>query len=75
MQNSNVIRGLLAVLGMAVSMAQAAEVRTWMSRKGGTLEAELGSLTGDQVTLVTNDGKEQKYKVEDLSLADRQYLV
>ncbi|MEI7954022.1 MAG: hypothetical protein WCJ66_02520 [Verrucomicrobiota bacterium] len=75
MQNSNVIRGLLAVLGMAVSMAQAAEVRTWMSRKGGTLEAELGSLTGDQVTLVTKDAKEQKYKVEDLSLADRQYLV
>jgi len=60
---------------MAVSMAQAAEVRTWMSRKGGTLEAEFGSLTGDQVTLVTKDGKEQKLKVDDLSLGDRQYLV
>ena len=68
-------RGLLAVAGLAVSMAQAAEMRTWMSRKGGTLEAELGSLAGDQVTLVGKDGKEIKLKVEDLSLADRQHLV
>ncbi len=63
------------MLGLAVSIAQAAEVRTWMSRKGGTMEAELGSITGDQVILIPKDGKEQKFKVEDLSLADRQYLV
>jgi len=75
MQKSTFTRGLLAVLGLAVSMAQAAEMRTWMSRKGGTMEAELGSITGDQVVLVPKDGKEQKFKVEDLSLADRQYLV
>ena len=75
MQYFNLSRGLLTVLGMAVSMAQAAEMRTWMSRKGGTLEAEFGSLTGEQVTLITKDGKEQKLKVDDLSLGDRQYLV
>ena len=75
MQKVKLTRGLLAVLGMAVSMAQAAEMRNWMSRKGTVLEAELGSITGDQVILIPKDGKEQKLKVEDLSLADRQYLV
>ena len=75
MQYSKLTRELLVVLGLAVSMAQAAEIRTWMSRKGGTLEAELGSIAGDQITLIPKDGKEQKFKVEDLSLADRQYLV
>ncbi|MEI6655407.1 MAG: hypothetical protein WCP45_11605 [Verrucomicrobiota bacterium] len=67
--------GLLVALGMTVAMAQAAETRTWMSRKGGTMEAELGSITGDQVTLITKDTKEIKLKIEDLSLADRQHLV
>ncbi len=61
--------GLLAPLG------QAAETRTWMSRKGGTLEAELGSIQGDMVTLIGKDSKPVKLKVEDLSLADRQHLV
>jgi len=56
-------------------MTQAAETRTWMSRKGGTMEAEFGSITGDQVILIGKDGKEIKLKTEDLSLADRQHLV
>ncbi len=68
-------RGLLAVLGLAMSIAQAAELRTWMSRKGGTIEAELGSLTAGEVVLITKEAKEIKIKVEDLSLADRQHLV
>lgn len=68
-------RGLLAVLTLAVSMAQAADMRTWMSRKGGTIEAKLGSITGNEVTLITKDAKEIKLKTEDLSLADRQHLV
>lgn len=63
------------MLGMAVSMAQAAEMRTWMSRKGATMEAELGGINGDQVTLITKEAKEIKLKIEDLSLADRQHLV
>ncbi len=68
-------QGLLVALGLVVSMAQAAEMRTWMSRKGGTMEAELGGISGDQVTLITKDTKEIKLKIEDLSLADRQHLV
>jgi hypothetical protein len=61
--------GLLAVIG------QAAEMRVWMSRKGGTLEAQLGGIQGDSVTLINKDSKEIKLKIEDLSLADRQHLV
>lgn len=75
MQTSTLIRNTLAVLVMAISSAHAAEMRTWMSRKGGTLEAELGSITGSEVVLIKSDGKEVKLKVEDLSLADRQHLV
>ena len=68
-------RGLFALLGLTAAMAQAAETRTWMSRKGLTIEAELGSVTGNQVTLVTKEAKDIKLKAEDLSLADRQHLV
>jgi hypothetical protein len=46
-----------------------------MSRKGGTIEAELVSVTADTVTLVTPDTKQIKLKIEDLSLGDRQHLV
>ena len=54
---------------------RAAEMRTWMSRKGGTTEAQLGSVQGDLVTLIGKDSKEIKLKIVDLSLADRQHLV
>ena len=64
------------VAGLLVPMGRAAETRTWMSRKGGTIEAELGGVAGDSVTLVTTpDSKQIKVKIEDLSLADRQHLV
>jgi hypothetical protein len=75
MKQLKLTRSLLAVLGLAVSVVQAAEMRTWMSRKGGTMEAELSGISGEQVTLITKDAKEIKLKIEDLSLADRQHLV
>ena len=62
------------ISALAVSL-QAAEMRIWMSRKGGTLEAQLGGMQGDTVTLINKDSKEIKLKIEDLSLADRQHLV
>lgn len=52
-----------------------AEMRIWTSRKGGTLEASLGGIQGDMVSLINKDSKEIKLKAEDLSLADRQHLV
>ncbi|MEO0018026.1 MAG: y domain 1 [Verrucomicrobiota bacterium] len=75
MQPSTLIRNTLAALVIAVSSTHAAEMRIWMSRKGGTLEAEHGSTTGGELVLIKPDGKEVKLKVEDLSLADRQHLV
>ncbi len=65
---------VVAISMMAISV-QAAEKRVWMSRKGGTLEAKLGGVQGDFVTLINSESKEIKLKVEDLSLADRQHLV
>ena len=65
----------LWVSGLFSSGVEAAEPREWMSRQGGTLLAELVSLSGEQVVLNTPEGREVKLKVKDLSLADRQHLV
>lgn len=53
----------------------ASDARIWTSRKGTTLEAELLKVDPVNATLVTKDAKQIVLKVEDLSLADRQYLV
>ena len=53
----------------------AADLRVWTSRKGTTLEAELLKVDGESATLVDKDAKQIVLKVEDLSLADRQFLV
>jgi hypothetical protein len=68
---------LSSLVGAAflVLSAHAAETRIWTSRKGGTLEATLGGVEGNMVTLVGKDSKQIKLKVEDLSLADRLHLV
>ncbi len=57
------------------SIALAGEPRIWTSRKGSTLEAELLSADATSATLVTKDTKQIVLKIEDLSLADRQFLV
>lgn len=50
-------------------------MRIWTSRKGGTLEASLGGVQGEMVSLINKESKEIKLKIEDLSLADREHLV
>ncbi|MEP4078844.1 hypothetical protein [Haloferula sp.] len=65
--------GLIGLL-LAFS-AQAAETRTWTSRKGSNIEAQLLKVEGSEVVLLTPESREIKLKVEDLSLADRQYLI
>ncbi|MCB1130656.1 MAG: hypothetical protein KDN05_05960 [Verrucomicrobiae bacterium] len=64
----------LAALAVVPS-ADAAESRIWMSRKGTTLEAELGTVQPPEVTLIDKNMKSITLKIEDLSLADRQYLI
>lgn len=63
------------LVNLCVGPLHAAEMRTWMSRKGGTLEAQLGGVQGDSVTLINKDSKSITLKIDDLSLADRQHLV
>lgn len=71
---TNVFLTGLAMLSMALP-TWSAEARVWMSRQGGTVEATLASLRGDQVNLTTTDGRQLTLRPGDLSLADRQHLV
>ncbi len=70
-------RSVLAATAVwwCVTPATADEPRVWTSRKGSTVEANCTKVKGPEVTLVTKDRKEIKLPVNDLSLADRQYLV
>ena len=68
------IRSCVAGFLLALSV-QAAETRTWTSRKGSNIVAQLLRVEGKEVLLLTPESRELKLKVEDLSLADRQYLV
>lgn len=63
------------LVNLCVGPLNAAETRIWMSRKGGTLEAQLGGVQGDSVTLINKDSKSITLKIDDLSLGDRQHLV
>lgn len=59
----------------AFASLQAAELRTWTSRQGSTIEAQVARVEKDSVILLTNEPKELPIKIADLSLADRQHLV
>ena len=67
---------LLIVVGMSFSAAQDAksELRAWTSIIGTKVEAELVSLTGNQVTLKTKAGKTLKLPLNKLSKADQEFL-
>ncbi|WP_193213391.1 hypothetical protein [Luteolibacter marinus] len=72
MKTIPVLCGLAAIL---LSSAEAGDTRIWTSRKGSTIEAEFLSLDGESATLLGPESKQLVLKVNDLSLADRQYLV
>ena len=63
-------------MSMSFSAAQDAksELRTWTSIIGTTVEAELVSLTGNQVTLKTKAGKTIKLPLNKLSKTDQEFL-
>ena len=63
------------ILVASALFAQAADFRTWTSRKGSSIEAQLLQYKEGSVKLVTKEPKEMVWKVTDLSLADRQYLI
>jgi hypothetical protein len=54
--------------------AGSAELRTWTSRKGNTLEARLVKIDGETVTLRSQAGKNIRIKRSALTEADQRYL-
>jgi hypothetical protein len=66
---------LWLIASLCLTAVHAADTRIWTSRKGSTIEAELLKQDGVNATLATQDGKQIVLKLDDLSLADRQFLV
>lgn len=66
---------LWLIASLCLPALHAAETRIWTSRKGSTVEAELLKQDGVNATLATKEGKQLVLKLDDLSLADRQFLV
>jgi hypothetical protein len=65
----------ILVLAATTLFLSAAEFRTWTSKQGSSLEAQLLKYDNGTAFLTTKEPKEIQIKVADLSLADRQYLI
>ena len=65
---------LWVCLGLLAGAAGRAEVRTWTSTGGNTLDAEFVEQQLDQVTLRTAEGKQLKIQMNKLSREDQIYL-
>lgn len=69
------LRATLFALVVQLSPATAAELRTWTSAKGTTIEAKFQKMDAKEVHLITPESKVIKVRIGDLSLADRSHLV
>ena len=69
------IIGAACIILFSGMLAVHAEMRTWTSVKGDTIEAELVRKTGNQVVLKTQKGKQLKIPLSGLSKADHEYLM
>lgn len=69
--------GRLALLCLLAQFSplRSAELRTWTSSSGTTIEAKFQKLDDKEVHLLTPESKIIKVRVKDLSLADRNHLV
>ena len=68
------MKTLIPFLAFCLIATCNAELRTWTSIVGTKVEAELVSLTGNQVTLKTKAGKTLKLPLNKLSKADQEFL-
>ena len=68
------MKTLISLLVFCLVTICNAELRTWTSIVGTKVEAELVSLTGNQVTLKTKAGKTLKLPLNKLSKADQEFL-
>ena len=66
---------IIVTLPLLIGSVCNAELRTWTSIVGTKVEAELVSLTGNQVTLKTKAGKTLKLPLNKLSKADQEFLT
>lgn len=66
---------VLIVSAASALFASAADFRTWTSKQGGSIEAQILKYDNGVAFLTTKEPKEIQIKVGDLSLADRQYLI
>ena len=66
---------IIVTLPLLLGSVCNAELRTWTSTVGTKVEAELVSLTGNQVTLKTKAGKTIKLPINKLSKADQEFLT
>jgi|TARA_B110000908_G_scaffold75455_1_gene90860 hypothetical protein len=66
---------VLIISAASALFASAADFRTWTSKQGGSIEAQILKYDNGIVFLTTKEPKEIQIKVADLSLADRQYLI
>lgn len=62
---------ITTILFMLSSMVASAEMRTWTSKAGTTLEAEFVEVKRDKVVLKTTDGQTKQIPVSKLVKADR----
>ena len=69
------MKSLIPFLILCLIATCNAELRTWTSIVGTKVEAELVSLTGNQVTLKTKAGKTLKLPLNKLSKADQEFLT
>jgi hypothetical protein len=72
------ITAWLVTVGLTLSFlpaSEAAEERTWVTRKGGHHTAQLLRVDGANAVLITPELREVPVEIEDLSLVDRMYLV
>lgn len=69
------LKKLLLVLAATTLYSNAADFRIWTSVKGNSIEAQMLKYDNGIAYLTTKEPKEIQIKVDDLSLADRQYLI
>ncbi len=65
----------LIISGLASLCLATAQARTWTSKKGTTVEAEIVSVTGDQVTIkMDKGGRKITFSKNTLSAADQEFV-
>ncbi|MGD7654508.1 MAG: hypothetical protein ACQCXQ_14920 [Verrucomicrobiales bacterium] len=67
--------GIALTLGLASILSHASDFRIWTSRQGSTFEAKLAAYRDGTVRLANKENRTIDMAANDLSLADRQYLI